>query len=92
MKTKFMNRSYVENRQKLDLYPFSPDSLPKIPYTNKLWTIQVRDSLTLGDKTGPALRIEGVLPYTELEGTTKWIKMFFGDLNSFDLEGSWEQE
>lgn len=92
LKTKFMNKSYVRSREKLDLYPFSADSLPIIPFTKKQWTLEVRDSIKLGDIVGPSIRVEGVLPFAELQGTDKYIKMYFGDLTTFDLEGSWEKE
>jgi len=90
--TKFQNKSYQRSREKLDLYKFSADSLPIIPYTNKKWKLEVRDSVKIGDIVAPAMRVEGELPFAELENTSKWIKMFFGDLNSHELEGSWEQE
>lgn len=92
LKTKFMNPSYVRNRIKSNIYPFSADSLPIIPYTKKQWMIQTRDSVQVGDTKGPALLIEGTLPFAELEGSEDKIKMSFGNLTTFDLEGSWEKE
>ncbi|MCR9174207.1 MAG: hypothetical protein NXI10_17050 [bacterium] len=94
LRTKFKNRSYVENRKKLDIYPFSADSLPYIPYTNgkKMWSLQTRDSIKVGEEVGPAILVEGFLPFAKMEGSDKKIKVFFGSLTTFDMEGSWEQE
>ncbi len=94
METKFKNPSYIRNRQKLEIYPFCADSLPIIPFTNgkEKWSLQTRDSITIGEEKGPAILVEGVLPFAKLEGSKKKIKVFFGSLTTFDLEGSWEQE
>ena len=94
MDTKFKNSSYVKNRQKLEIYAFSADSLPIIPFTGgkEKWSLQTRDSIVIGEEKGPTIRVEGLLPFAELEGSKKKIKFFFGSLTTFDLEGSWEQE
>lgn len=94
MDTKFKNTSYVRNREKLEIYKFSPDSLPIIPFTGgkEKWSLQTRDSITIGEEKGPAILVEGYLPFAKLEGSKKKIKFFFGSLTTFDTEGSWEQE
>lgn len=94
MDTKFKNASYVKNREKLEIYPFSADSLPYIPFTSgkKMWTLKTMDTIVIGEEAGPSIRVEGELPFSELEGSKKKIKVFFGSINDFTLEGSWEIE
>lgn len=93
MKTKFQNRAYRDSREKADLGTFNPKDLPYIPFTNKKkkWTIQVVDSVSVGEIKGPALLVSGKLPFTEM-GSSEAIKMSFGSLTTFDLDGSWEKE
>ncbi|XOV68367.1 MAG: hypothetical protein ACFHU9_04165 [Fluviicola sp.] len=94
MKTKFENSSYVSNRQKLEIYAFNADSLPYIPYTGgkKKWTIQTKDSIKIGEEVGPAILVEGYLPFAKREGSNKKIHFYFGSISTFDLDGSWEIE
>ncbi len=94
MQTKFKNPSYRDNRRKLEIYAFSADSLPYIPFTGgkEMWSIQTVDSIKIGEEVGPAILIEGYLPFAKMEGSEKKIHFFFGSLSTFDLEGSWEQE
>lgn len=94
LKTKFQNASYRENRKKSEIYAFAADSLPIIPFTGgrEKWSLKTRDSVKVADIVGPTLRVEGKLPFAELEGTKEMIHMFFGSLSTFDLEGSWEQD
>jgi len=94
MKTKFKNSSYVRNREKLEMGPFDAKALPYIPFTNKKkkWSLQTRDSVKVGEEVGPAILVEGTLPFAEKEGSQKKIKFYFGSLSTFDLDGSWELE
>lgn len=94
LKVKFNNRAYRENREKLGFYPFSADSLPYIPYTGskKMWNLEVKDSITVSEVVGGAIYVSGTLPFGKTEGSAKKIKMSFGNLSSFDLDGSWEKE
>jgi len=94
LKTKFQNPSYVKNRAKSEIYEFSADSLPVIPFTGgkEMWTLEVMDSVKIGESVGPTILVQGNLPFAEMEGSKKMIKVFFGSLNTFELEGSWEQE
>lgn len=94
METKFRNKSYRDNRKKLEIYDFSADSLPYIPYTNgkKMWSLQTRDSVKIGEEVGPTIYVEGHLPFAKMEGSKKKIHVFFGSLTTFEMEGSWEIE
>ncbi|MDB3906741.1 hypothetical protein N9355_04680, partial [Crocinitomicaceae bacterium] len=64
------------------------------PFTGgkEMWSIQTVDSIKIGEEVGPAILIEGYLPFAKMEGSEKKIHFFFGSLSTFDLEGSWEQE
>lgn len=94
LETKFENSSYVSNREKLELGPFNAELLPYIPFTNKKekWKLQTRDSVKVGEEVGPALLVEGTLPFAEKEGSKRKIKFYFGSLTTHELEGSWELE
>ena len=93
MKVKFNSRSYLENRDKLGFYAFNPDSLPFIPFTKKKWKIETRDSVLVKDIKKPALRISGKIPFAKIQGQNNDSEeMFFGDLNTAELDGSWENE
>ncbi|GAB5418742.1 MAG: hypothetical protein Crog4KO_04990 [Crocinitomicaceae bacterium] len=94
LKTKFQNPSYVKNRVKSEIYPFSADSLPVIPFTGgkEQWTLKVRDSVKIGETVGPTILVKGKLPFAEMEGSSKKIEVSFGSLTTFDTEGSWEQD
>jgi hypothetical protein len=94
MKTKFENKSYVSNREKLGFYRFSADSLPYIPYTgSKLeWDLQVEDSIMFDGVAGPAIQVLGEIPFAEVEGASRNIVMGFGKITSHDVSGSWEDE
>lgn len=94
MKTKFENESYRNNRRKLEIGKFSADSLPYIPFTGgkEMWTIKTADSIKIAEEVGPAIYVEGYLPFAKMEGSDKKIHVFFGseNLSTFDTEGSWE--
>ncbi len=94
LKTKFKNPSYVKNRIKSDIYAFSADSLPVIPFTGgkKQWVMKVRDSVKIGETVGPTILVRGKLPFAEMEGSSKKIEVSFGSISTFDTEGSWEKE
>jgi hypothetical protein len=94
MDTKFKNSSYRLNRKKMEIGKFSADSLPYIPFTRgkKMWTLKTMDSIKIGEEVGPAVLVEGYLPFAKMEGSDRKIHVFFGSLSTFDLEGSWEQE
>lgn len=93
MQVKFMSRSYRENREKLGIYTFSPDSLPIIPFTKKTWKIEVRDSVQVKDVKKPAIRVSGKIPFAKIQGQNNDSEeLFFGDLSTGELDGSWENE
>ena len=93
METKFKSRGYVEGRAKAGLKAFDADKLPYIPFTdNKKWSLQVRDSVKMGEIVGPSIEVRGKLPFGEIEGTKEKIEMYFGNISTLDTEGSWEKE
>lgn len=93
MEVKFMSRSYRENRDKLGFYAFNPDSLPIIPFTKKQWKIETRDSVLVKDVKKPAIRVSGKIPFAKIQSQdNNSEEMFFGDLNTGELDGSWENE
>lgn len=93
MESKFMSRSYKENREKLGFYAFTPDSLPVIPYTKEQWKLETVDSILVGDTKAPAMRVSGSIPFAKIQGKNgDKEEMFFGSLTTPELEGSWEGE
>lgn len=95
METKFMNKAYRESREKQGFYAFSPDSLPIIPFTKgkEKWLIETRDSVQVGDKYYPAIRVSGKIPFASKQGVDDDTEeIHFGSLTTNDVSGSWENE
>ena len=93
MSVKFGTKSYASNREKSGFYVFSADSLPYIPYTNgkTMWSIETKDSVAIGDQSFPTILIQGMIPFTKIEGKSNGEeKMFFGSISLNELSGSWE--
>lgn len=87
------NRSYMKERLDNGYGDFIPEDLKFIPYTNKKdsWKIDTA-SVVIGSDTLSTVLIGGNLPLTEIKGTSKKEKMFFGKLDNSDLSGSWEAQ
>ncbi len=93
LETKFRSRSYRENREKLGFYPFTPDSLPVIPFTKKTWVLETKDSIEVGDMKYPAMKVSGFIPFADIQGKNDdKEEMYFGSLTTNTLDGSWENE
>jgi hypothetical protein len=94
MKSKFLTRSYTENRIKLGFPKFNPDSLPYIPSTGgkKMWKMEVMDSIQVNGIDGPSIYISGKLPFTEFENDGEYIRMSLGNIKTFEHTGSWEDK
>lgn len=91
METKFNTQSYIIGRQKAGFGKFYADSLPYIPMSGgKMWNMETKDSVQIGEEYFPAIRVEGKLPLAEIKGTEP-IDMYFGKLTTNDTGGSWEQ-
>ena len=94
MELKFNNISYTKNREKLGFYRFSADSLPYIPFTNsqKEWTLLTKDSVKIGAESFPTLRVEGFIPFADVQGKNEDKEfIYFGNTSINDLGGSWEE-
>ena len=94
MDVKFGTKSYIDNREKLGFYTFSPDSLPVIPYTHgkDVWGIETKDSINIGGVNFPAIRVEGNIPFAETQGKNNNKElMYFGSITLNELGGSWEE-
>ncbi len=94
MELKFNNISYTKNREKLGFYRFSADSLPFIPFTGsqERWTVMTKDSVKMGEESFPTLRIEGNIPFAEVQGKNEDKELiYFGNTSINDLGGSWEE-
>ncbi|MDX2361525.1 MAG: hypothetical protein QNK23_12015 [Crocinitomicaceae bacterium] len=88
---KFGNDSYTENREKLEFYAFSVDSLPIIPFTTERWNLETLDSLNINDLVQPAIKVSGMIPFAEQEGKNDdQEEMFFGSITTHSVDGSWE--
>ena len=85
------NRSYVKERKDNGYGEFSAENLKYIPFTEnkKTWQIDTA-SVVIGSDTVPTVRIEGILPMSEIKGASRKESMFFGKLDNSDLSGSWE--
>lgn len=85
------NRSYVKERKDNGYGEFSAENLRYIPFTDnkKTWKIDTA-SVVIGSDTLPTVRIEGILPMSEIKGASRKETMFFGKLDNSDLSGSWE--
>ena len=86
------NQSYMKEREDLNLGEFNVQSLRYIPSTDKKeWNLE---SKTLKGNDGSityAVRISGFIPFSKYENGDPE-EMFFGNLLSGDLKGSWEDE
>lgn len=93
MDTKFKSNSYVKAREIAGFPAFSPDSLPFIPFTGarEKWTMEVADSVMMGDAKVAAIHVEGLMPFSKVQGTANE-KISFGKITSNDTAGSWEDE
>lgn len=93
LEMKFNNKSYVDSRLKAGFGKFYADSLPYIPLTNakRMWTMEVNDSIMMGDERVAALKVHGKIPYAKIKGTADE-DLFFGSLTSPDLVGNWEDK
>lgn len=93
MELKFNNISYTKNRDKLGFYRFSADSLPFIPFTaQEKWTVMTKDSVKMGDESFPTLRVEGNIPFANVQGKNEDKELiYFGNTSINDLGGSWEE-
>ncbi len=93
LETKFLSRSYRENREKMGFYDFNPDSLPIIPFTKKEWMLETLDSINVNDVKYPAIKVSGKIPFARIQGQNNdEEEMYFGSLTTPDLDGSWENE
>lgn len=92
MEVKFSTKSYTANREKLGFYKFSADSLPVIPYTKDSWSIEVKDSVKIGEESFPTIRVEGYIPFASTQGKDNNKElMYFGSTSLNELSGSWEE-
>ena len=94
MQSKFLTRSYAENRIKLGFPVFNAEDLPYIPSTKKKqkWNLEVKDSINVNGIAGPSIYISGKIPFPEIEGGNKMIEMSLGNIKTFEHTGSWEDE
>lgn len=91
LKTKFGSSSYIDSRMIAGIGRFSLDSLPYIPMSGKkMWKLETKDSIAVGSEKMPAIKVSGVLPFAEIEGSKKKEEISFGSLTSNDTGGSWE--
>jgi hypothetical protein len=90
LKSKFETSSYKEAREVAGYGPFSADSLPFIPGTQKKWQMKTIKKLKIQEQYFPAFKVWGKLPYAEIEGTDPK-EISLGSLTTNDTGGSWEQ-
>lgn len=88
----FLNKTYIERRNKNNFGKFHIDSLRYIPFTNgkEKFTIATVDSLLVGSEKLPALEVKGKLPYAKVYGSSAREDIYFGSLTLPELSGSWE--
>lgn len=92
IKALFSSDSYKRSREIAGFHNFSADSLPYIPFTGarEMWSLEVKDSVQMGDLYVPAIHVEGTIPFAKMQGKSNE-KLSFGTLTSGDDTGSWEQ-
>lgn len=90
--SKFNTKSYKRSREVMGFNPFSVDSLPYIPFTGarEMWSLEVKDSIMMGETKFPAIRVEGAIPFAKTQGE-KNEKLSFGSLETNETSGSWEE-
>lgn len=94
MELKFENKTYTRTREQLGFSKFSTDSLSYIPFTNgkEQWSIEVQDSVKAGDASFPTIRVEGNIPFANIQGKNGNKElMYFGSTSLEELGGSWEE-
>jgi hypothetical protein len=89
---RFQNKAYTEGRMKAGYGKFYPDSLPFIPLSGgkRMWKLETKDSLQMGDSYVPAMKISGKIPFAKIQGKEDE-EMTLGSLTSPDLIGNWEE-
>ncbi|MGB0915608.1 MAG: hypothetical protein ACPGVI_06020 [Crocinitomicaceae bacterium] len=95
MDYKFNGKTYKESRKKAGFGPFNADSLQYIPFTGgrESWTIEVVDSVKMGETSFPAIKVSGNIPFASIKGKNgDKEEMYFGSLTTNDTDGSWEAE
>jgi len=93
IETKFKNKAYTDSRTVAGFGKFYADSLPYIPFTGgkKMWKLEVKDSVKVGEDYFPAINVSGVIPFAKIQGT-KAEPLFFGKITTNETAGSWEDE
>jgi hypothetical protein len=87
------NSGYMTERKQNNFGKFNAKKLKFIPQTEdkKVWDMDTVMIATSTD-TSSYLRLEGVLPFVENEGSTEKELMTMGSLEDNNLSGSWEDE
>jgi hypothetical protein len=86
------NQSYMKERTDLGLGDFNTKALRYIPGTNKQeWKLESKILKGQDGTTTHATRISGTIPYSKYENGEPE-EMYFGNLQTGDLKGSWEDE
>jgi hypothetical protein len=86
------NQSYMKERLDLGLGDFNTKALRFIPGTeNQEWKLESKILKGQDGTTTHATRISGTIPFSKYENGEPE-EMFFGNLQTGDLKGSWEDE
>ncbi len=86
------NQSYMKERLDLGLGDFNTKALRYIPGTeNQEWKLESKILKGQDGTTTHATRISGAIPFSKYENGDPE-EMFFGNLQTGDLKGSWEDE
>lgn len=86
------NQSYMKERLDLGLGDFNTKALRYIPGTeNQEWKLESKILKGQDGTTTHATRISGTIPFSKYENGEPE-EMFFGNLQTGDLKGSWEDE
>ena len=86
------NQSYMKERLDLGLGDFNTKALRYIPGTeNQEWKLESKILKGQDGATTHATRISGTIPFSKYENGEPE-EMFFGNLQTGDLKGSWEDE
>jgi hypothetical protein len=87
------NRAYKEGRDKAGFPQFDVKKLRYVPLTSdkEQWLIETIDSVMIGETSVAVLKVSGFLPVNEFEESTDREEIWFGNLQTQNLAGSWEK-
>ena len=87
------NRAYKENRTVSGLPDFDVTMLKYIPFTDNKeeWLLESKDSVNIGEAFVATVKVSGSLPLNYFEDKKEKEMIWFGNLLTNSISGSWEE-